>query len=148
MRVNELIREEDILMNLDCQSKEEVIMQLVDNLAVHHHLSSKEQCYKDIQLREEQISTGLVKGIAIPHTQSESVMDCKISIAKLVHGIPWKTLDDSLVQIVILITVPLNSQGEHLKILACIAEKLMDEATCDALYQAENENMIIHILEE
>lgn len=148
MKISELLSEENILMELKCRNKEDVIKLLVDNLDQYHHLISKKGCLNDILDREQQVSTGLVKGISIPHTQSESVRDCKISIASLKNEIEWKTLDGSQVKIIILITVPMQSQNMHLKILASLAEKLMDDTVCEALRQASTKKEIINILEE
>lgn len=148
MKINGLLSEEDILMDLSCHNKEDAIASLVDNLNQYNHLFTKADCLRDILDREQQISTGLVKGIAIPHTQSASVKDCKISIASLHDEIEWKTLDETQVKIIILITVPSQGEEVHLKILASLAEKLMDDTVCEALRNAETEKEIIAILEE
>lgn len=145
MGISELLREENILMNISACSKEDILWQLVTN--IENNLYSKKECYKDILKREEQVSTGLIHGIAIPHAQSKSVKRSTISIARIVNHIAWKTIDNSKVQVIILITVPIDSQGEHLKILASIAEKLMDEETCVALNKVKSKREIIEILE-
>lgn len=148
MNINELVLDEDILINVVCENKEEVIMKLVENLDKNNHVNSKEKCYEDILARENQLSTGVGQGIAIPHTQSSSVKECKVSIAKLKDSVEWETLDGTDVKIVILITVPIESQESHLKILESLAEKLMDEALCKDLHNATTIKEIINVLEE
>lgn len=148
MKIRELLQEEDILMNITCDDKREVIERLTYNLDRQGYLISKQGCLQDILVREEQISTGLSNGIAIPHTQSQHVKECKISIALLAYPVEWKTIDDSQVYIVILITVPSQSNGVHLKILASLAEKLMDDSLCMAIGAAKTKKEIIQILED
>lgn len=148
MKIRELVLEEDIILNLVCKNKEEAIMKMVENLERSKNLNSKEQCYEDILDRENQISTGVGQGIAIPHTQSASVKKCKITIAKLKNSVDWETLDGTKVKLVILITVPIESKEAHLKILASLAEKLMDETLCEKLHNAKTEKEVLSVLED
>lgn len=147
MKIRELMSEEDILFDLPCSDKNEVIKALTENLAAHGHLVSAQECLEDVLKREAEISTGLVGGIAIPHTRSRAVKESRVSIGRLTDVIPWETIDGSAVQVVILITVPESCQGEHLKILAALAERLMEEGVCEELHTITEKHKIIELLE-
>lgn len=100
MKISELMSEEDILFDLPCSDKNEVIKALTENLAAHGHLVSAQECLEDVLKREAEISTGLVGGIAIPHTRSRAVKESRVSIGRLTNVIPWETIDGSAVQVV------------------------------------------------
>lgn len=145
--IKQLLNKDNIVLNLEANNKEAAIKKLIESVNIKLH--SKEQFYQDVLQRESEISTGLTNGIAIPHSQSDSVEESFIAIAKINNIIEWETLDNSNVNFIILIGVPKKDKNNtHLSILAQVANKLMDEDIVEAIVFTENKDEIISLLEE
>ncbi|MDQ0360297.1 PTS sugar transporter subunit IIA [Breznakia pachnodae] len=146
MNINELIDERLIDLHVKGKTKEAILKSLCIPLLNVDAISDADGCYQDIMKRESEVSTGFIKGIAIPHTQSKHVKRTSISIAKCEEKIFWETLDDEPVQLIFLICVPLHESGTHLKILAKIAEMLTEEEICVELTQANTTEELLTII--
>lgn len=146
MNLSELINEDQIIINIEVKDKQDVLEALVRKIG--SNVNSQEELIKDVLAREALVSTGLVNGIAIPHAQSNQVNKAMVAVATLSSDIEWETIDGSNVKVVILIVVPKNSQqGEHLAILASLAENLTDDIVCEALINSQSKQEIVRILE-
>lgn len=146
MNLSELINEDQIIINIEVKDKQDVLEALVRKIG--SNVNSQEELIKDVLAREALVSTGLVNGIAIPHAQSNQVNKAMVAVATLSSDIEWETIDGSNVKVVILIVVPKNSQqGEHLAILASLAENLTDDIVCGALINSQSKQEIVRILE-
>ncbi len=139
----DILNNQTVFLNVEGSTKEAILQAVTQQLETSGYVKNAKHAYNDIMKREAEISTGFVSGIAIPHTQSETVEKTSISIIKPVNSLSWETMDDSDVDLIFLICVPLNGSDEHLKILASLAEMLMDEDVIDALHQIENEDEIV-----
>ncbi|OCN05447.1 hypothetical protein A4S06_08850 [Erysipelotrichaceae bacterium MTC7] len=120
-----LIDEKLIKVNIELNNKKEVIKEFSNLLSINDRISNKELFEKDVIERESELSTSMGYGIAIPHTQSESVSETSLVFLKLSEAIDW---DNDKVQMVLGIAVPYSKREEkHLKILSALARKLMNE---------------------
>ena len=81
MKINQLLKNENILLNLKCSNKEEVIKQMAKSLEDTEVISSLEGFIIDIHKREEEYSTGIGHGFAIPHAKSKYVNKASIAFA-------------------------------------------------------------------
>ena len=146
MEMEKLINENLIFLDLDGKDKYEVLKKIV--YKINDRLLSKEDFLKDLIIREKTMSTGLSNYIAIPHSQSDYVAKDFVAVAKLKTEVEWETLDNSLVKAIILIGINKNKkQNNHLKILADLAKKLMEENTIQRLVETNNKEEIIKIME-
>jgi multiphosphoryl transfer protein len=100
--------------------------------------------------RESAYSTGLGHGFAIPHCKSDAVSANSIAILKLRNPIEWGSLDGKAVQVVILLAVRESDAGNsHMKALAKLARKLMDEKFREHLLEMYNsEHMLAYLSRE
>lgn len=143
--IRRLLTEKRIILGMRVTSKESAIKQLVGYVAPH--LNSQETYLSDVLKRESEISTGIVNGIAIPHSQSDGVNESFIAVATLESALDWGTVDGSKVKFIILIGVPKqNLENEHLQILSKIAEILMDDEVCNVLVESNDKREIIKLL--
>ena len=103
--------------------------------------------FKKYVAREEEGSTGMEKGIAIPHAQDETIKRSAMLILHLAQPVEWKTFDGKPVNAVISFLIPEHDSGSHLKYLSNTAKLLTHEdfvksfqaaQTPDALYDLFN----------
>lgn len=145
--ISKVLTKNLININLDAQNKDEAIDQLSQLLLEEGILSNKEHFIKDVYLREEEGTTGIGHGIAIPHGKSEFVSRTAIAIGKLVNPIDWESLDDEKVKIVILFAVrDIDSNTTHIRLLQKIATLLADDDLLEEMKNVEDEETLLKLL--
>lgn len=122
----DVISQELIDLDIKIQSKERVIEHAADKMLEFNRTNDVEKLIEDVYLREEEASTSMGFGVAIPHAQSTAVTEASVVFMRLNEGIDWN--EDKDVQLIFGIFVPSeNVDNTHLKILAQIARKLVNE---------------------
>ncbi len=143
-----LFSEDQILMDLTVTTKEELIRQLVLQAAASGKVTNVEEVIASVLKREAMSSTGFGKGIAIPHGQTEAVLEPSLWVGKTRTRIEWNSLDGEPVQIVFLILVPATAQSEHLNILAQLARKLMHDEFVESIHSTTSAKEMMDILSQ
>jgi len=103
---------------------------------------------KAIMKREELGSTGIGRGVAVPHTKHPSVDRLIGSVAVSVEGVDFNSLDGMRVQLFFLLISPPDRPGDHLRALENISRQLRDDTFCRFLKQSKTAADIQHLLEE
>ena len=142
-----LISKEAIFLNENLTSQEEVF-HFIAQKAVALGVSADENAvYNGLVEREQQGTTGMMDGFAIPHAKSSSITTPKIVIVRLNDGIDWNSMDGKPTSFIISLLIPDNEAGTtHLKILASIARMLMKADIKESLLLANSEQEIENIL--
>jgi mannitol/fructose-specific phosphotransferase system IIA component (Ntr-type) len=148
MRMSDFVIREAILPRLTASSKEDVVRQMVEALRVSGHLKSgeTESIIEAILKREQLGSTGIGRGVAIPHAKHESVERLLGSIAIAPEGVDFDSLDNEPVHIFILLMSPKDRPGEHLRALENVTRHLRDDSFCRFLKQAATREAIWDLL--
>ena len=141
----ELINENLIEINVDLDNKDEVITEVARLLSKDGRLSDASKFIDDIYIREEELSTSMDFGIAIPHTQSESVKSPSLVFLKLAHNIQWNT-DDNVRLIFGIAVTKGDGIQDHLKILSIIARKLMNDDFRERLLSVKDKKECMELL--
>lgn len=144
-----IIKENGILLNQNFSNKKEVLERLSE-LSVELGIStSKNEVYHAYISRENEGITGMVNNFAIPHAKSSVVNTAQILFIKNKKDIEdWETLDGSKVNLVISLLIPEKNNDEHLKILANISRKLMNEKNIETLKKSKSKDDILRVLSE
>ena len=143
-----IISKELVQLNLDATTKEDVLIQLASVAASKGKVNDEKTYIEAVLKREEEYSTAVGFGVAIPHGKSDSVIEPFFMFAT-VNDVDWNSMDGEPVQMVFLIGVPTNDSGStHLKILAALSRKLMKAPFREALKGASTPEAIIKVLEE
>lgn len=143
-----LINEQLIEMNLSVKTKEEAIRHLAGLAMEAGRVNDVDKYVEAVLKREEECSTAVGFGVAIPHGKTDGVNEPFLGFAK-VKNLDWQALDDNTVDIVFIIGVPAAQAGsEHLKILAMISRKLMKQDFRDQLRKAQTKEELLKVLEE
>lgn len=150
MKLCEFVVEDAIVSDLGVVSKEEAIRQLVGALRQSGKISAdhEENIISAIMTREELGSTGIGRGVAVPHTKHQSV-DSLIATVGLCHGgLDFASLDGEDVFIIFLLVSPPDRPGDHLRGLETITRHLKKDDFCNFLRQAKTRENVIDLLKE
>jgi PTS system nitrogen regulatory IIA component len=142
--IKDLLSPARVEFNLKSRSKEDVVRELVDILYKDGKLYNKQKFIDAVFKREKEFSTGIGMGIAIPHGKDESVKEPALTFGMSKEGIDYKAYDGTLAYLFFLISVPLNSDDMHLKVLSMLSRKLMHDEVREALMKAKSYEEVIN----
>jgi PTS system nitrogen regulatory IIA component len=148
MEVNEFINKNLIKMNLESNDKDSVIKEMIEIMAENDVITDKDEVIKKAMEREAKGTTGVGKGVAIPHVKSDAVKRPAVTFGRSERGIDYGSMDDKPSHLFFLITVPEKSHDEHLKLLAQLSRNLVHDDFRNNLLEAKDEEEIMGILEK
>ena len=121
-----LIKDETVFLGLQAASREECLQLMSDGMVRAGFVADKSVYLQDVNAREQKGSTGIGFGVAIPHGKSGGVVSAGLAFARLAKPVEWNSLDGKPVEIVFLIGVPEEDNGnEHIKILVALSRRLI-----------------------
>src|SRR5437016_5734393 len=149
MRMSDFVVKEAIIPDLKANTKEGVIREMVDSLmtAGQFKTGDPEDTIKAILKRELLGSTGIGRGVAIPHTKHMSVERCIGTVAISPGGVPFESLDGEPAHVFVLLISPQDRPGDHLRALENVSRRLRDEGFIKALHQAKSREEVWALLE-
>lgn len=150
MKFSSFVCERAMRADLVADDKESVIRELVGALVEADALKADEveNIVKAILKREELGSTGIGRGVAVPHTKHPSVEKLVGTVGVSSEGVDFSSLDGEKVHIIFLLVSPPDRPGDHLRALESISRQLRDDAFCRFLKQAKTAADIQQLLEE
>ncbi|MDB0439385.1 PTS sugar transporter subunit IIA [Clostridioides difficile] len=149
MKISDVLKEEQIVFNLEATTKEETIKKLSRIFVENGIVDNEEEYVKSVLDREEHATTGIGNGIAIPHGKSDAVKKSSIIFAKSKNKIEWDALDEKPVDSIFLLAISnIDKDSNHLVLLSKLATKLMDDDNVDALKLANSAQEVIKIFNE
>lgn len=144
-----IIQEDKIFLNQSFASQEEVFQFLAKQAEVLAISSDAKQVYQRLIERENEGTTGMMDGFAIPHAKDQSIGEPSIIIVTLQQGIEWNSLDGQLINFVIALFIPDSEAGTtHLKLLSAVARLLMRNEVTEQLKVAKSKTEIATLLNE
>jgi PTS system fructose-specific IIA component/PTS system nitrogen regulatory IIA component len=148
--MSDFVVREAILPDLKATTKEGVIREMVESLrgAGYFKGTEPEEIVKAILKRELLGSTGIGRGVAIPHTKHSSVDRLIGTVAVSPGGVSFDSLDGEPVHVFVLLTSPQDRPGDHLRALENVSRSLRDDSFVRALRQAPNRDGIWSLLNE
>lgn len=146
MQFTDLVSEKLIKVPLKSHTKQDVIKELAGILYKEKKISNLDSFIKDVMDREQQLSTALENGIALPHAKSDTVHKASIAVGVSKEGIDCNAQDRKLTKIFFLIASPKEANDLHVKCLAKITSKLLDESFRVALLNAKSNKEIFNLL--
>ena len=137
MKITDLLSKDAIKLNGVMSSKEEAINQLIELMTTNGNILDKEK-YKQVVLkREEEGSTGIGEGIAIPHGKTDAVTKPGLSAMVVPEGVEFNSLDGQPAKLLFLIAAPNTKDNVHLDVLSRLSTLLMDTEFRKALLNAK-----------
>ncbi|MCK5684181.1 PTS sugar transporter subunit IIA [bacterium] len=149
MEFIEILTEDLVKINLESSNRKESIEELLDLLVAEHEVRIVHQhsALEAILKRERAYSTGIGKGIAVPHARLPFLDECVTALGVSREGIDFDALDGKKAHIIILLLTPSNSHNEHLKTLANIAHLMNCKELVDGIINAESAEEIVSLIE-
>jgi fructose-specific phosphotransferase system IIA component len=144
----DLIQSNCITTDLQGETKEAIIEELVKMLAYKGKLDDFDLVLHDVLQRENIMSTGMERGIAVPHAKTEGVKETAVAIGIKKSGVDFDSVDGGKTHIVILVVSPLKKHNRHLQFLSAINAIFRDKATTERIIKAESAAQILEILRE
>lgn len=135
MQINDVLRKDLMIMDVQSTTKEDVINEMIKRLAQKEVITDTQTFKKGIMDRESQTSTGLGNGIAMPHSKNKAVKEPAVLFAKSSKGVEYEALDGEPVQLFFMIAAPEGGNNVHLEVLASLSRKLVDEDVVSQLKQ-------------
>ncbi len=150
MKFADFISREAIRAELQADDKEGVIREMIQALLEAGKIESSEfeSIVKAILKREELGSTGIGRGVAVPHTKHPSVDRLIGTVAVSREGVDFNSLDGERVQLFFLLISPPDRPGDHLRALENISRQLRDDTFCKFLKKAKSAEEIEQLLDE
>lgn len=121
MPLAELLNEKNIIIPLKSCDRDSVIREMVEHMNAASYVQNVKIVIKSVLIREKMGSTGLDKGIAIPHARTHEVSDLCIALGISSKGIEYNSLDGKKSKLFFMILAPPDQSSQHIKILSEIA---------------------------
>lgn len=148
MKIRDLLSPESIDIWGSAVSKQEAIDKAVDLMNKSGRIADVETYRRGVYEREEEGTTGIGEGIAIPHCKSSSVIKPGLSAMVLRDGVDFDALDGEKVHLIFLIAAPNTEDNVHLDVLSKLSVLLMDEDFTTALRNANSVDEFLSIIDD
>lgn len=148
MKITDLLVRDGIRLNVNVSSKAEAINQLVDLMEMTGSLKDKEAYKAQVLKREEEGTTGIGEGIAIPHGKCDAVIKPALAAMVIPKGVDYDSLDGEPVHLAFLIAAPNTEDNIHLDVLSRLSVLLMDEEFTKQLKQAKTPDEFLQIIDK
>lgn len=136
MDLSKMVDERLVKFDFNVNSKEDAIAKVATLMAEANKVSDLDKYIEGVFEREEEFSTGIGMGVAIPHCKSDVVNEAAFTLVKLKNEIEWGSLDDKPVSYIIMLAAPNSADNVHLKMLSQLATNLMDDDFRKGLLEA------------
>lgn len=146
MKFIEHVKSENIKLQLEGQTKEEVIEELVELLTESCCVEDADTILDAVMAREREGSTGLEKGVAIPHAKCDAVSRLSIVIGISKEGIDFDALDGKLSNLFFLMVAPTSESGPHVQAIAKIVKMIKIDRFRDRLLKAKSGEEVIETI--
>jgi PTS system nitrogen regulatory IIA component len=150
MRMSDFVVRESIIPKLVATTKEGVIREMVESLKGTGYFKGgePEDLVKAILKRESLGSTGIGRGVAIPHTKHATVERLVGTVAVSPAGVPFNSVDGEPVFVLVLLISPQDRPGDHLRALENVARSMRDDSFVRSLRHGTSKEAIWGLLEE
>lgn len=148
MKITDLLKKDTIDLNVQAQSKEELLKKAVKLMQNNGNINNQEEYLKLVMNREKEGSTGIGEGIAIPHGKGESISKPGLAAMVIPEGADFEALDGKPVKLLFLIAAPNSKKNIHLEVLSRLSTLLMDENFREKLIHAKSKEEFLNIIDQ
>lgn len=146
MLISDLLTVENIRFDVQCNSKKKLLEIISEELARNDKELGARTIFESLCARERLGSTGLGKGVAIPHGRIKGNHSIQASFIRLKKPLPFDAADGEPVDLLFSMTVPENCSEDHLQLLAHVAGLFSDPDLLQALRAADNASTLLQLL--
>ena len=146
MKITDILKKEHIIENLVSTDKASTLEEISSFLKNKGLVSNKETLLNALMGRELLGSTGIGENVAIPHAKISEIDQIITMFGRSIKGIEFDSLDKKPVHFIYLVVAPMNSSGQHLKVLARISRLLKNKSLRESIISATETNQIYSII--
>ena len=147
MRITELLDKNSISLTRTPKTKSEALDQIIDLMVKSGKIRDREAYRKQVYAREEESTTGIGEGIAIPHGKCDAVIKPGLAAMVIRDGVDFDSLDGKPVTLMFLIAAPNTKDNVHLDVLSKLSVLMMDENFADSLRNAKDVEEFLSIID-
>ena len=147
MRITDLLDRRSVSLTAVPKTKSETLDMAIDLMVKSDKISDREAYRKQVYLREEESTTGIGDGIAIPHGKCDAVKKPGLAAMVIKNGVEFEALDDEPVTLLFLIAAPNTEDNIHLDVLSKLSVMLMDEEFTESLRNASSVDEFMDIID-
>ena len=148
MKIKDILSTESMIMDLKATNKEDAIKEMADLEVKTDIVNNEDEFIKSIWARENESTTGIGGGIAMPHARNKYINKARVLFAKSKEGIDYNSLDGQPVHLFFMITAPDGADNTHLQALAKLSGLLINPDLVEALKKAETPDYVIKLFED
>lgn len=148
MRITELLDRRSISLDGAPKTKKEALDQMVALMVKSGKINDEEAYRKQVYEREEESTTGIGEGLAIPHGKCDAVTKPGLAAMVVKDGVDFDSLDDEPVSLIFLIAAPNTKDNVHLDVLSKLSMLMMDEDFSDSLRNAKTVDEFLNIIDK
>jgi len=148
LRISDYLRDSLIFLDIDAKDKVEAIAKTVDLMHHSQAISDTAKFLEEVYERESLGSTGIGKGVALPHARTQYAKEIVITVTRLRKGVDFGAEDNEPVRLVFLLGTPHKAVGEYLKVLAKLSKILRENGTTKKLLKAKSSVEVRKIIED
>lgn len=148
VKITDYMSEQLILLNLKAKNKDEALKELSALIGKSEKIEKKDVIYKALLERENLGSTGIGKGVAIPHAKTDAAESLTIAFGISKEGVDFKSLDQEKVKIFFVFASPFKDSQIYLKVLARISRLIRDENFREKLLNCENAKEVLECIDK
>lgn len=147
MKITELLDRRSILLNGAPASKKDALDQMIALMVKSGKIRDEEAYRQEVYRREEEGTTGIGEGIAIPHGKCDAVIKPGLAVMVIPNGVDFDSLDGQPVHLIFLIAAPNTKDNIHLDVLSKLSMLLMDEKFAENLKNAKTVDEFLEIVD-
>ncbi|WP_159559573.1 fructose-specific PTS transporter subunit EIIC [Streptococcus halichoeri] len=147
MKIQDLLNQKVMIMDLKATTKEAAIDEMITSLTNHGVVTDYDTFKTGIMNREAQMTTGLGDGIAMPHSKNAAVKEATVLFAKSAKGVDYASLDGRPTDLFFMIAAPDGANDTHLAALAELSQYLLKDGFADQLRGAKKPEDVLAIFD-
>lgn len=128
MQISDFFSAQTVAVDLRADDKDALIDAMIELLSSHERVKDLEEVRRAVKERESMMSTGVGKGLALPHAKSEAVSDTVAALATLENPVEYGSIDDEPVRIAFLLVGTPDAKSQHVKVLSRVSRLMNRES--------------------
>ena len=148
VRISSMMNEELVNLSLESKTKEKVIEEMAGAILERKKIQNREEFLRAILDRETLESTGIGRGIAIPHARTNAIDEIVVVFGRSEVGVDFSSLDGKPAQLFFLIVAPERERSAYINVLARLSRLLRKEDFRRSLEKANTAKKVIELIEK
>ena len=149
LAISDVFDESHVLLDFEAETQEDVFRAVAESAVKNGIADSADALFEGFLQREQEVTTGLMDGYAIPHTKNPAAQRAAMYYVRVTKPLPWETMDDSEVTNLFCLIAPESCEGNpHLVMLSALATCLLEDDFKSAVANAKTAEELVSLVSE